>query len=163
MMEIVKKKITPFYEIWLGGISTFPRNTYFLYSKIESDFKYYAWSNNPEFTYNNQLCYMLSIFVLEIIFDKRVPDIQNNLDYIKFLSNLKINKLVRFLRKLFSVKFIFVNSLSTSNAIVIINFWMFNSFLSNLYSKIDFKLFVKYKKNTLQEILVLLNLVYIGI
>jgi hypothetical protein len=28
---------------------------------------------------------MLSIFVLEIIFDKRVPDIQNNPDYIKFL------------------------------------------------------------------------------
>jgi len=54
-------------------------------SKIETDVKYYAWSNNPEFTYNNQLCYMLSIFVLEIIFDKRVPDIQNNPDYIKFL------------------------------------------------------------------------------
>jgi len=56
-----------------------------LNSKIETDVKYYAWSNNPEFTYNNQLCYMLSIFVLEIIFDKRVPDIQNNPDYIKFL------------------------------------------------------------------------------
>jgi len=55
------------------------------YSKIETDVKYYAWSNNPEFTYNNQLCYMLSIFILEIIFDKRVPDIQNNPDYIKFL------------------------------------------------------------------------------
>ena len=56
-----------------------------LNSKIETDVKYYAWSNNPEFTYNNQLCYMLSIFVLEIIFDKRVPDIQNNPDSIKFL------------------------------------------------------------------------------
>ena len=56
-----------------------------LNSKIETDVKYYAWSNNPKFTYNNQLCYMLSIFFLEIIFDKRVPDIQNNLDYIKFL------------------------------------------------------------------------------
>ena len=38
-----------------------------LNSKIETDVKYYAWSNNPEFTYNNQLCYMLSIFFLEII------------------------------------------------------------------------------------------------
>jgi serine/threonine protein kinase len=56
-----------------------------LNSKIETDVKYYAWSNNPEFTYNNQLCYMLSIFILEIIFDKRVPDIQNNPDSIKFL------------------------------------------------------------------------------
>lgn len=56
-----------------------------LNSKIETDVKYYAWSNNPKFTYNNQLCYMLSIFFLEIIFDKRVPDIQTNLDYIKFL------------------------------------------------------------------------------
>jgi serine/threonine protein kinase len=54
-----------------------------LYSKIETDVKYYAWSNNPHFDYNNQLCYMLSIFALEIIFDKRVPDIQNNPDYIK--------------------------------------------------------------------------------
>ena len=41
-MEIVKKKITPFYEIWLGGISTFPRNTYFLYSKIESILAFYS-------------------------------------------------------------------------------------------------------------------------
>ena len=56
-----------------------------LYSKIETDAKYYAWSNNPEFTYNNQLCYMLSIFILEIIFDKRVPDIQNNIDNLKYL------------------------------------------------------------------------------
>ena len=56
-----------------------------LNSKIETDVKYYAWSNNPEFTYNNQLCYMLSIFVLEIIFDKRVPDIQDNPDYIKYV------------------------------------------------------------------------------
>jgi len=55
------------------------------YSKIDTDVKYYAWSNNPEFTYNNQLCYMLSIFILEIIFDKRVPDIQNNLGNINFL------------------------------------------------------------------------------
>jgi len=31
------------------------------------------------------LCYMLSIFILEIIFDKHVPDIQNNLDNMKFL------------------------------------------------------------------------------
>jgi hypothetical protein len=56
-----------------------------LYTKIETDFKYYAWSNNPKFTYNNQLCYMLSIFALEIIFDKRVTDIQNNSDSIKFI------------------------------------------------------------------------------
>jgi hypothetical protein len=56
-----------------------------LNSKIETDVKYYAWSNNPEFTYNNQLCYMLSIFFLEIIFDKRVPDIQNNPEYIKYV------------------------------------------------------------------------------
>jgi len=56
-----------------------------LYSKIESDFKYYAWSNNSEFTYNNQLCYMISIFALEIIFDKRVTDIQNNPDSIKYI------------------------------------------------------------------------------
>ena len=56
-----------------------------LNSKIETDVKYYAWSNNPEFTYNNQLCYMLSIFVLEIIFDKRVPDIQDNPDHIKYV------------------------------------------------------------------------------
>jgi serine/threonine protein kinase len=56
-----------------------------LYTKIETDFKYYAWSNNPQFTYNNQLCYMLSIFALEIIFDKRVTEIQNNPDSIKFI------------------------------------------------------------------------------
>ena len=56
-----------------------------LHSKIEIDVKYYAWSNNQHFTYNNQLCYMLSVFVLEIIFDKRVPDIQNNPDNMKFL------------------------------------------------------------------------------
>jgi len=56
-----------------------------LYSKIETDVKYYVWSNNPEFNYNNQLCYMLSIFALEIIFDKRVPDIQNNPEYIKYV------------------------------------------------------------------------------
>jgi len=54
-------------------------------AKIETDFKYYAWSNNPEFTYNNQLCYMLSIFALEIIFDKRVIEIQNNPESIKFI------------------------------------------------------------------------------
>lgn len=53
--------------------------------KIDTDVKYYAWSNNPEFTYNYQICYMLSIFVLEIIFDKRVPDFQNNPDYIKYV------------------------------------------------------------------------------
>jgi serine/threonine protein kinase len=56
-----------------------------LYAKIETDFKYYAWSNNPEFTYNNQLCYMLSIFALEMIFDKRVTEIQNNTESIKFI------------------------------------------------------------------------------
>jgi len=56
-----------------------------LYTKIESDFKYYAWSNNPEFTYNNQLCYMLSIFALEMIFDKRVTDIQNNTESLKLI------------------------------------------------------------------------------
>ena len=56
-----------------------------LNSKIETDVKYYAWSNNPEFTYNNQLCYMLSIFFLEIIFDKRVHDIQENPDHIKYV------------------------------------------------------------------------------
>ena len=56
-----------------------------LNSKIETDVKYYAWSSNPEFTYNNQLCYMLSIFVLEIIFDKRVTDIQNNPDNLKYI------------------------------------------------------------------------------
>lgn len=56
-----------------------------LYAKIETDFKYYVWSNNPEFTYNNQLCYMLSIFALEIIFDKRVTEIQNNPDSIKYI------------------------------------------------------------------------------
>lgn len=56
-----------------------------LFSKIETDAKYYVWSNNPNFTYNNQLCYMVSIFVLELIFDKRVPDIQNNPDYIKYV------------------------------------------------------------------------------
>jgi serine/threonine protein kinase len=39
-----------------------------LNTKIDTDVKYYVWSNNPEFTYNNQLCYMLSIFALEIIF-----------------------------------------------------------------------------------------------
>ncbi len=56
-----------------------------LYSKIETDVKYYAWSNNQHFTYNNQLCYMLSIFILEIIFDKRVTDLQNNPDNLKFI------------------------------------------------------------------------------
>jgi len=55
------------------------------YSKIDTDVKYYVWSNNPNFTHNYQLCYMLSIFILEIIFDKHVPDIQNNLDNMKFL------------------------------------------------------------------------------
>ena len=53
-----------------------------LNSKIETDVKYYAWS---KFTYNNQLCYMLSIFFLEIIFDKRVPNIQENPDHIKYV------------------------------------------------------------------------------
>jgi serine/threonine protein kinase len=56
-----------------------------LYTKIETDFKYYVWSNNPEFTYNNQLCYMLSIFALEIIFDKRVTEIQNNPESLKYI------------------------------------------------------------------------------
>ncbi len=56
-----------------------------LHEKIETDVKYYAWSNNPNFDYNNQLCYMLSIFALEILFDKRVPDIQNNQTYIKYV------------------------------------------------------------------------------
>ena len=56
-----------------------------LFSKIETDVKYYVWSNNPVFTYNNQLCYMISIFILELIFDKRVPDIQNNPEYIKYV------------------------------------------------------------------------------
>lgn len=56
-----------------------------LYSKIDTDAKYYAWSNNPNFTYDNQLCYMLSIFALEIIFDKRVPDIQNHPENIKYI------------------------------------------------------------------------------
>jgi hypothetical protein len=56
-----------------------------LYSKIETDFKYYVWSNNPEFTYNNQLCYMISIFALELIFDKRVTEIQNNQESLKFI------------------------------------------------------------------------------
>lgn len=56
-----------------------------LFSKIETDVKYYVWSNNPQFNYNNQLCYMMSIFILEIIFDKRVPDIQNNPEYIKYV------------------------------------------------------------------------------
>jgi len=56
-----------------------------LFSKIETEVKYYVWSNNPKFTYNNQLCYMISIFILELIFDKRVPDIQNNPEYIKYI------------------------------------------------------------------------------
>ena len=56
-----------------------------LFSKIETEVKYYVWSNNPQFNYNNQLCYMMSIFILEIIFDKRVPDIQNNPEYIKYV------------------------------------------------------------------------------
>jgi hypothetical protein len=56
-----------------------------LNSKIETDVKYYAWSNNPEFTYNNQLCYMLSIFALEILFDKRIHDIQTNPENIKYI------------------------------------------------------------------------------
>jgi serine/threonine protein kinase len=54
-------------------------------SKIDTDVKYYAWSNNPNFTYNNQLCYMLSIFILEIIFDKRVTDIQTKPDNMKYI------------------------------------------------------------------------------
>jgi hypothetical protein len=61
------------------------KSYYSLYSKIETDVKYYVWSNNPEFTYNNQLCFMLSMFVLEMIFDKRVHDTQNNTDNIKFI------------------------------------------------------------------------------
>jgi serine/threonine protein kinase len=56
-----------------------------LNTKIDTDVKYYVWSNNPEFTYNNQLCYMLSIFALEIIFNKRVTEIQNNPDSIKYI------------------------------------------------------------------------------
>lgn len=56
-----------------------------LFSKIETDVKYYVWSNNPKFNYNNQLCYMISIFILELIFDKRVPDIQTNPEYIKYI------------------------------------------------------------------------------
>ena len=56
-----------------------------LNSKIETDVKYYAWSNNPEFTYNNQLCYMLSIFALEMLFDKRIHDIQTNPENIKYI------------------------------------------------------------------------------
>jgi serine/threonine protein kinase len=56
-----------------------------LFAKIETDFKYYVWSNNQEFTYNNQLCYMLSIFALELIFDKRITDIQNNPESIKYI------------------------------------------------------------------------------
>lgn len=56
-----------------------------LFSKIETEVKYYVWSNNPQFNYNNQLCYMISIFILELIFDKRVPDIQNNPEYIKYI------------------------------------------------------------------------------
>ena len=56
-----------------------------LFSKIETEVKYYVWSNNPKFTYSNQLCYMISIFILELIFDKRVPDIQNNPEYIKYI------------------------------------------------------------------------------
>lgn len=56
-----------------------------LYTKIETDFKYYAWSNNSEFTYNNQLCYMLSIFALEIIYDKRITDVQNNPESLKYI------------------------------------------------------------------------------
>jgi hypothetical protein len=55
------------------------------YTKIETDFKYYAWSNNSEFTYNNQLCYMLSIFALEIIYDKRITDVQNNPESLKYI------------------------------------------------------------------------------
>lgn len=75
-----------------------------LYAKIETDVKYYAWSNNPEFDYNNQLCYMLSIFALEMIFDKRVPDIQNNPEYIKyvlydFMSNHYISNEIKKLVK----------------------------------------------------------------
>jgi serine/threonine protein kinase len=54
-------------------------------SKIETDFKYYVWSNNSEFTYNNQLCYMLSIFALEIIYDKRITDVQNNPESLKYI------------------------------------------------------------------------------
>lgn len=54
-------------------------------NKIETDVKYYVWSNNPNFTYNNQLCYMLSIFALEILFDKRVHNIQSNDYYIKYI------------------------------------------------------------------------------
>ena len=56
-----------------------------LSTKIETDVKYYAWSNNPEFIYNNQLCYMLSIFALEILFDKRIHEIQTNPEYIKYI------------------------------------------------------------------------------
>ena len=56
-----------------------------LNSKIETDVKYYAWSNNPEFTYNNQICYMLSIFFLEIIFNNRVPDIQTKPENMKYI------------------------------------------------------------------------------
>ena len=53
--------------------------------KIDTDIKYYAWSDNKDFTYNNQLCYMISIFILEIIFDKRVTDLQNNPENIKYI------------------------------------------------------------------------------
>ena len=56
-----------------------------LNTKIETDVKYYAWSSNPHFTYNNQLSYMLSIFALEIIFDKRIHDIQTNQEHIKYI------------------------------------------------------------------------------
>ncbi len=72
------------------------------HEKIETDVKYYAWSNNPNFDYNNQLCYMLSIFALEILFDKRVPDIQNNPTYIKYVlyDFISTNSLSNELKKL---------------------------------------------------------------
>ena len=56
-----------------------------LNKKIDTDVKYYAWSNNQEFNYNNQLCYMLSIFALEILFDKRIHDIQTNPEHMKYI------------------------------------------------------------------------------
>jgi hypothetical protein len=74
-----------------------------LNTKIETDVKYYAWSNNPEFIYNNQLCYMLSIFALEILFDKRIHDIQTYPEYMKniFTDLLSQPQLSTEIKKLF--------------------------------------------------------------
>jgi len=59
--------------------------------KMEHNIKYYIWPNNRNFTYSMIISYMISVFILEIIYENNVYEFHRDSSMINFCVNNFLN------------------------------------------------------------------------